>query len=62
LQTDYQWKRFSWGLRYLKDIQPYIKYTKPNGDINTKKNQALELVIRYRLWQSSQQASAGKGR
>jgi hypothetical protein len=52
LQTDYQWKRFSLGLRYLKDIQPYIKYTRPDGGINTKKNQALEFVIRYRLWQS----------
>jgi hypothetical protein len=62
LQTEYEWKRFSFGLRYLKDLQPYIKYTKPDGDINTKKNQALEFVVRYRLWQSPHPASPGKGR
>lgn len=48
-QTDYQWKRFSFGLRYKKDMQPYIKYTTPNGDINTEKNQTLEFILRYRV-------------
>ena len=51
VQADYQWKRFSFGLRYTKDIQPYIKYTKPDGTIDEEKNQSLQLMIRYRIWQ-----------
>jgi len=52
VQADYQWKRFSFGLRYTKDIQPYIKYTKPDGTVDEQKNQSLQLMIRYRIWQS----------
>ena len=53
VQADYQWKRFSFGLRYTKDIQPYIKYTKPDGTVDEEKNQSLQLMIRYKLWQSA---------
>lgn len=52
LQADYQWRRFSLGLRYTKDIQPYIKYTKPDGSVDEEKNQSLQFIVRYRLWQS----------
>jgi hypothetical protein len=52
VQADYQWKRFSFGLRYTNDIQPYIKYTKPDGTVDEEKNQSLQLMIRYKLWQS----------
>jgi hypothetical protein len=52
LQADYHWKKFSFGLRYTKDIQPYIKYTKPDGTVDEEKNQSLQFIIRYRLWQS----------
>lgn len=51
LQADYQWRKFSFGLRYTKDVQPYIKYTRPDGTINEEKNQSLQLIIRYRLLQ-----------
>ncbi|MGZ3938570.1 MAG: hypothetical protein ACXVLT_07805 [Flavisolibacter sp.] len=53
LQADYQWKRFSFGLRYTRDIQPYIKYTKPDGTVDEKRNESLQLMVRYRLWQSA---------
>jgi len=53
LQADYHWKKFSFGLRYTKDIQPYIKYTKPDGTVDEEKNQSLQFIIRYRLWQSA---------
>jgi hypothetical protein len=52
LQGDYYWKKFSFGLRYTKDMQPYIKYTKPDGTVDEEKNQSLQFIIRYRLWQS----------
>ena len=51
-QADYQWRKFSFGLRYTKDIQPYIRYTRPDGTVNEEKNQSLQLVVRYRLWKS----------
>jgi hypothetical protein len=50
VQADYQWKRFSFGFRYTKDIQPYIKYTKPDGTVDEEKNQSLQLMVRYRMW------------
>ncbi len=49
-QTDYQWKRFSFGLRYSRDLQPYIKYTLPDGAIMDKRNWALDFVLRFRLF------------
>lgn len=52
VQADYQWKRFSVGFRYTKDIQPYIKYTRPDGTVDEEKNQSLQFILRYRLWQS----------
>ncbi len=51
LQTNYQWKRFSLGLRYTNDLQPYIKYTLPDGSLRTEKNHSLQMILRYRLWQ-----------
>jgi hypothetical protein len=33
-------------------MQPYIKYTKPDGTVDEEKNQSLQFMIRYRLWQS----------
>ena len=52
LQTDVQWKRFNVGLRYTKDLQPYIRYTQPDGRINEEKNASFQLILRYRLWDS----------
>jgi hypothetical protein len=52
IQATYQWKRFAFELRYTKDIQPYIKYTKPDGTVDEEKNQSLQFIARYRLWRS----------
>ena len=51
-QLGYQWKRLSFALRYTKDIQPYIKYTRPNGTVTEQKNQSLQFLLRYRIWQT----------
>ena len=53
LQTDYHWQKFSMGLRYAKDMQPYIKYTLPDGSIKDQKNWSLEFIVRYRLWKQA---------
>lgn len=52
LQTDYHWKRLSLGLRYTQNLQPFIKYTQPNGAVADKANNALQAILRFRLWAS----------
>ena len=52
LQTDYQWRKFSLGLRYTRDVQPYIKYTLPDGAVANQKNWSLQFILRFRLWKS----------
>ena len=49
LQTGYSLKRWSFILRYEKGIQPYIKYTLPNGIIESRRNSSIELNIGYRF-------------
>ncbi len=49
LQTDYQWKRFTIGLRYTKSLQPYIRYYTLVNE-RKEKNQTLEATLRFRLW------------
>jgi hypothetical protein len=52
VNTDYQYKNFLLGLRFTKDIQPFIKYTKPDGIINEEKNYTLQLIFRWQAWRS----------
>ena len=52
LQTDYHVDRWSFGLRYLQDVQPYLTYTLPDGVKKDKRNASLELLVRYRLFRS----------
>jgi hypothetical protein len=52
LQTNYHWKRLSIGLRYTQHLQPFIKYTAPDGAVLSKKNQVLQAVLRFRLFSS----------
>jgi hypothetical protein len=49
LQTDYHWKRFSFGLRYTAGLQSFIKYTRPDGAVLDEKNQSLQVVLRFRV-------------
>ena len=53
LQTNYQWQNLSLGLRFSKDVQPYIKYTLPDGTVTDKRNWSLELLVRLGLWKST---------
>jgi len=52
MQLGYQWRKFSVSLRYTRDLQPYIKYTRPDGNVTEEKNQSLQFLLRYKLWQS----------
>ncbi len=52
LQTEYQWKRISFGVRYVRDAEPFIRFTQPTGEVEEKKNWSLQFILRFRLWQS----------
>ncbi len=52
LQTDYEKEKWTFGLRYLHDMQPFLTYTLPDGAKKDKQNTSLELLIRYRLYRS----------
>lgn len=51
-ETQYQWKRFSFGARYSFGLQPYLQFTLPGGEHRQEKNSSLQLFLRYELWQS----------
>ena len=51
-QTEYHWNRLTFGLRFTSDVQPFIKYTRPDGQVNVEKNQTLQMLVRFRIWQS----------
>jgi hypothetical protein len=52
IQADYQWKKLSLGLRFKKDLQPYIRYMNPDGTIDEKMNNAIEVILRYQFFKS----------
>jgi hypothetical protein len=52
IETQYEWKRFSFGARYSFGLQPYLKFQLPGGQQQEEKNDALQIFIRYNLWQS----------
>jgi len=52
LETQYKWKRFSFGARYSFGLQPYIKFTIPGQPEKQERNNALQIFIRYELWKS----------
>ncbi|MFM9908561.1 MAG: hypothetical protein ACKVOW_04395 [Chitinophagaceae bacterium] len=52
LETQYQWKKFTFGARYSFGLQPYIKFTLPGGRLQQEKNTAIQFFLRYQLWHS----------
>ena len=51
LQTDYQVKRFSMGLRYTQNFLAFIRYTTPTGEVVEEKNKTLQAILRFRLFE-----------
>ncbi len=52
LESQYKWKRFSFGARYTFGLQPYLKFTLLNGETGKESNRSLQIFLRYDLWQS----------
>jgi hypothetical protein len=49
-ETQYRWKRFSFGARYTFGLQPYITITLPNQPEKKEKNSNILIFVRYELW------------
>lgn len=49
-ETQYRWKRFSFGARYTFGLQPYITVTIPNQPDRKEKNSNVLIFMRYELW------------
>jgi hypothetical protein len=53
LETQYTWKRFSFGVRYSRGLQPYLTFTSPvTGQTQKERNASLQIFLRYELWRS----------
>ncbi len=52
IETQYQWKRFSAGVRFSFGLQPYLKFQLPGEEQREEKNTSLQIFIRYELWRS----------
>ncbi|MCX6315870.1 MAG: hypothetical protein NTW29_01155 [Bacteroidetes bacterium] len=50
LETQYQWRRFSFGARYSFGLQPYIEFSLPGSEIQRKKIQSLQFFLRFQLF------------
>ena len=52
-EMQYQRKRFSAGMRYSFGLQPYLKFSLPNGQQSKERNSSFQFFIRYELWRSA---------
>lgn len=52
VQLNYRWRKWDFGIRYTADILPFMKYTKPTGEIEQPKNYSLDILLKFRLWRS----------
>jgi hypothetical protein len=50
VETQYKWKRFSFGARYTFGLQPYIEFALPGAAVQKEKMNSLQLFIRFELW------------
>ena len=50
LHTEYHWKRIKLGARYTYALQPYMRYTKPDGEVFDVRNNTLQIMLRFQLW------------
>jgi hypothetical protein len=53
-ETQYKWKRFSFGARYAFGLQPYIKFTLITGEQREERSSSLQVFLRYQLWKSKE--------
>lgn len=53
VESQYQRKKVSLGIRYAADIKPYIQFTNSiTGMVENRRNYSFNVFIRYELWDS----------
>jgi hypothetical protein len=50
VETQYQWKRFSVGVRYNFGLEPYLRITIPGQPEKKEKNSNIQLFLRFELF------------
>ncbi|PZR29391.1 MAG: hypothetical protein DI535_03370 [Citrobacter freundii] len=50
IESQYQWKKFSFGARYTFGLSPYLRFTLPGQPEQKESNRSLQLFIRYQLF------------
>lgn len=50
IESQYKWKRFSFGARYAFGLEPYIRFQLPGEGIKEERNHVVQFFIRYELW------------
>jgi hypothetical protein len=53
IESQYQWKKFSFGARYTFGLKPYLTFTLPGEAERRERNQSLQLFIRYQLFRKN---------
>jgi hypothetical protein len=53
IESQYQWKKFSFGGRYTFGLSPYLRFTLPGEAERKERNQSLQFFIRYDIWRKS---------
>ncbi|MEO6733718.1 MAG: hypothetical protein ABIN01_21020 [Ferruginibacter sp.] len=58
IETQYRWRKFSLGVRYVAALQPYLLFTLPGGALQKEKSSSLQLFLRYEWWKSNKTGTA----
>jgi hypothetical protein len=55
VETQYKWKRFTFGAKYAFGLSPYIIFTLPVGNQQKITSNTASLFIKYELWRSKKE-------
>lgn len=62
IESQYQWKRFSFGARYTFGLSSYLHFTLPGQPERKETNRSLQLFIRYQLFKKKLNNSTSSNR
>ncbi|MEI9910036.1 MAG: hypothetical protein WDO71_10380 [Bacteroidota bacterium] len=61
-ETQYRWRRFSFGAKYSFGLQPYIKFSLGGTIQREERNRSFQIFLRYELWKSKAKSPKEKRR
>ncbi len=60
LDANYYWKKFTLGMRYNQALNNYVSIqVVPNTPVFTDRNKALQIYLRYNLWEDRKKKKTG---